>query len=176
MIIQMKAKEAVEAKILKKGNEPLFKWLQGMQFRLEMILEGEKGLKETEDNIKKTQSRSFELLKNLHSEPQTSGQGEALIKVDVMKNNFSVYLNNLLEVTSSSQDRVAELQTLSGCMYVATTELASQLNFVKELAREHSRWLLRFTNVHVSSNEELIPIIIAARAHKAKMEKGKKPK
>ena len=30
MIIQMKAKEVVEAKILKKGNEPLFKWLQSM--------------------------------------------------------------------------------------------------------------------------------------------------
>ena len=46
MIIQMKEKEAVEAKILKKGNEPLFEWLQGMQFKLDMIQEVEKGLKE----------------------------------------------------------------------------------------------------------------------------------
>lgn len=147
-----------------------------MQFRLEMILEVEKGLKETEDKIKKTQSRSFELLKDLHSEPQTSGQGEALIRIDVMKNNFSMYLNNLSRVASSSQDRVTELQTLGECIHVATTELTSQLNSVKELAREHSRWLLRFTNVHVSSNKELIPIIVAARAHRAKMEKGKKSK
>ena len=44
MIIQMKAKEAVEAKILKKGNEPLFEWLQSMQFKLEMIQLAKKGL------------------------------------------------------------------------------------------------------------------------------------
>ena len=37
MIIQMNEMEAVEAKILKKGNEPLFEWLQSMQFKLEMI-------------------------------------------------------------------------------------------------------------------------------------------
>ena len=30
MIIQMKAKEAIEAKILPKGDEPLFEWLQSM--------------------------------------------------------------------------------------------------------------------------------------------------
>lgn len=125
MIIQMKEKEAIEAKILKKGNEPLFEWLQGMQFRLEMIQEVEKGLKETEDKIKKTQSRSFELLKDLHSEPQTSGQGEALIGIEEMKNNFSMYLNNLSGVASSSQDKVAELQTLGGCIHVAAIELTS---------------------------------------------------
>jgi hypothetical protein len=33
----MKENEEVEGKILKKGNEPLFEWLQGMQFKLEMI-------------------------------------------------------------------------------------------------------------------------------------------
>ena len=41
LIIQMKAKEVIEAKILKKGTEPLFEWLQGMQFKLEMIQGGE---------------------------------------------------------------------------------------------------------------------------------------
>lgn len=55
-------------------------------------------------------------------------------------------------------------------------ELTGQVNSVKELAQEHSRWLLRFTNVHVSSNEELIPIIVAARAYKKKIEKGKNSK
>jgi len=172
----MKAKEAIEVKILKKRNEPLFEWLQGMQFRLEMIQEAEKGLKETEDKLKKTQSRAFELMKDLHSGPQTSGQGKTPIGIEVMKNNFSAYLSNLSGMASSSQDKVAELPTLSRCIHVAATELTNQLNSIKELALEHSRWLLRFTNVHVSRNEELIPIIVAARAYRAKIEKGKKSK
>ena len=87
-----------------------------------------------------------------------------------------MYLSNLSGMASSSQDRVAELQTLSRCIHVVAMELTGQLNFVKELAQEHSRWLLRFTNVHVSSNEEIIPIIVAARAYRAKIEKGKKLK
>ena len=59
----MKEKEAVEAKILKKGNEPLFGWLQSMQFKLEMIQLAEKGLKEIEDKEKKTEDRRFKLMK-----------------------------------------------------------------------------------------------------------------
>jgi hypothetical protein len=176
MIIQMKSKEAVEAKILKKGNEPLFEWLQGMQFKMEMIKEAEEGLKEIENKVKRTQDRAFELMKGLHYEPQTSGQGKALIGIEVMKNNSSVYLSNLSSMASYSQNRVAKLQTLGGCIHVVTEELIGQVNSIKELAREHSRWLLRFTNVHLSSNEELIPIIVAARAYKAKIEKGKKSK
>ena len=50
----MKAKEAVEAKILKKGNEPLNEWLQIMQFKMEIIQEVEKGLREIGDKAKKT--------------------------------------------------------------------------------------------------------------------------
>ena len=123
MIIHIKAKEAVEAKILKKGNETLFEWLQGMKFRLEMIQEAKKGLKEIEDKIKKTKSRAFELLKDLHSEPQTSGQGKAPIGIEVMKKNFSIYFNNLSRVASSSQDRVVELQALSGFIHIVATEL-----------------------------------------------------
>ena len=176
MIIQMKEKEVVEENILKKGNEALFEWIQGMQFKLEMIQEAEKGLKEIEDKVRKTQDRVFELMKGLHYEPQTSGQGEAPIGIEVMKNNFSMYLSNLSGMASSSQDRVAELQTLSGYVHIVATELTGQLNFVKELAREHSRWLLRFKNVHMSSNEEIIPIIVAARAYRAKIKKGKKSK
>ena len=65
----MKAKEAVEVKILKKGNEPLFEWLQGMHFKLDMIQEAKKGIKEIEDKIKKTQDKAFESMKGLHSEP-----------------------------------------------------------------------------------------------------------
>ena len=92
----MKVKEAVEAKILKKGNEPLFEWLQSMQFKLEMIQLAEKGLKEIEDKEKKTQDRGFELMRGIHIDSKTSGQGNALIKIDVMKetslNFWIIYL------------------------------------------------------------------------------------
>ena len=37
MVSQMKAKDEIEAKILKKGNEPLNEWLPSMQFKMEMI-------------------------------------------------------------------------------------------------------------------------------------------
>ena len=79
-------------------------------------------------------------------------------------------------MVSSSQNRVTELQTLGGCVHVAGEELTSQLNEVKELARENSKWILRFTNVHLPSHEELIPIIVAAKACRAKTIKGKKSK
>ena len=62
----MKEKEVVEAKILSKGNEPLAEWLQSMQFRSDMILSIEKGLKEIEDKVKETQNRGFELMRGLH--------------------------------------------------------------------------------------------------------------
>ena len=172
----MKEKEVVEAKILKKGNEPLFEWLQSMQFKLEMIMLVEKGLKEIEDKEKKTQDRGLELMKGLHTNSQTSGQGKALIRIDVMKDNFSKFLDNLSGVTYSSQNRIVELQTLSGCIHMAMEELPNQLNVVKELAREHSKWLLRYTNIHVPKHKELIPIIVATKAYRAKAEKGKKLK
>ena len=62
MVIQMKEKDAVKAKILKKGNEPLNEWLQSMQFKLEMIQEAERGLRETWDKATKAQDKSFELM------------------------------------------------------------------------------------------------------------------
>ena len=68
MILQMKAKEAIEAKILKKGDEPIAKWLQSMQFRTEMILSAKKGLKEIEKKIIEAQSKGFELIRELHIE------------------------------------------------------------------------------------------------------------
>ena len=61
-------------------------------------------------------------------------------------------------------------------MHVATKEVTSQLNEVKELALENLRWLLRFTNVHVPNHEELIPIIVVAKAYREKTKKGKKSK
>ena len=55
-------------------------------------------------------------------------------------------------------------------------ELPNQLNDVKELARENSKWILRYTNIHVPNHEELIPIIVVDKAYRAKIEKGKKSK
>ena len=141
-----------------------------------MIQEAEKVLREIGDKVTKTQVRAFELMRGLHTESQTSGQGKSIINIEVMKNNFSAYLSNLSGMVSSSQNRVSELQTLGGCVHVAAEEVTSQQSEAKELTLEHSRWLLRFTNVHVPSHDELIPIMAAAKAYRAKTEKGKKPK
>ena len=46
-----------------------------MQFKSEMILVGEEGLKETVIKVKKEQVRNYELLKGLHTDSQTSGHG-----------------------------------------------------------------------------------------------------
>ena len=59
---------------------------------------------------------------------------------------------------------------------MAAEEATNQQNEAKELTQEHARWLLRFTNVHVPSHDELILIIAAAKAYRAKTEKGKKLK
>ena len=59
---------------------------------------------------------------------------------------------------------------------MAMEELQDQLNDVKELAREHSKWLLRYTNIHMPRHEELIPIIVATKVYRTKVEKGKKAK
>ena len=96
-----------------------------MQFKLEMIQEAGKGLKETGDKATKTQVRAFELMRGLHTESQTSGQGKSFINVEVMKNNFSTYLGNLSRMISSSQNKVTELQTLGGCVHVAAEEVTS---------------------------------------------------
>lgn len=123
-----------------------------MQFKLEMIQGAEEGLKEIKDKVKKTQDREFKLMKGLHTTTQTSGQGKALIGIEIMKNNFSMYLSNLVRMVSTSLNRVSEIQTLGGCIHVDVAELTSQLNVVKELTREHSKWLLTFTNVHVPNH------------------------
>ena len=58
----MKVKDAIEEKILKKGNEPLIEWLQSVQFKLEIIQEAKEGLKEIGEKVKKTQDRAFKLM------------------------------------------------------------------------------------------------------------------
>ena len=93
-----------------------------------------------------------------------------------MKTNFSNFIDDLIGMTSSHQDRISKLQRLGGCVHMAMEELQDQLGVVKDLAREHFKWLLRYTNVHVHKHEELIPIIVAAKAYREKAEKGKKAK
>ena len=94
-----------------------------MQFKSKMILSVEKGLKEIEDKVKKTQDRGFKLMKGLHMDSQTSGQGKLLIEVNVMKENLSMLLDSLINVSSSNQNRARELHKLSGCIHVAMEEL-----------------------------------------------------
>ena len=48
-------------------------------------------------------------MKGLHTDSQTNGQGKDLIGIDVMKSNFSTFLEDLSGVTSSSQNRVEDL-------------------------------------------------------------------
>ena len=58
-------------------------------------------------------------------------------------------------------------------MYVAKEELQEWVNVVKDMTRENFKWLIRYTRIHVSRLEELIPMITATNAHKAKIDKGK---
>ena len=59
---------------------------------------------------------------------------------------------------------------------MATTELPKQLPTIRELAKEHSKCLLRYTNVYVPKHEELVSIMVATKAHREDLEKGKKTK
>lgn len=59
---------------------------------------------------------------------------------------------------------------------MAIEEMQEKLNVIKDLARKHSKWLLRYTNVHVHRHEELMSIIFAAKTHREKSKKGKNPK
>ena len=93
-----------------------------------------------------------------------------------MTENFSKFLDSLIDMTIGGPSKIAELQKLSGHVYMATTELTKQLPPIKELAREHSKCILKYTNVYMPKHEELVPIMVAARAHQANLEKGKKTK
>ena len=109
MILQMKTKDAIEVKILKKGDDPIVEWLQSMQFRTKMILLAKKGLKETKNKLIEAQGRGFELIRELHIESQTSGQGKVLIDVNVMIENFSKFLDSLVDVSMGGPSRIAKL-------------------------------------------------------------------
>ena len=90
-----------------------------------------------------------------------------------MQKAFTDYVDGLANESSSQSDSVTNLQHLGGCVHMAKEELQEQVNAVKDMAREHSKWLIRYTNVHVSRLEELISTIVAANAHKAKLDKEK---
>lgn len=154
----------------------MFEWLQSMQFKSKMIMAAEEGLKETKAKVRKDQDRDYELLRGLHMNSKTSGQGKEIIVVTVIQTNFSNYIDSLTKISSSHQNRVSKLQKLGRCIHVATTEIQDWLSVVKYLAREHSKWLLRYTNVHVHRHEELIPIIVVAKAYREKSKKGKNAK
>ena len=115
-------------------------------------------------------------MSGLNIDSHTSSQGKELIGITVMQENFSKFIDSLMEVSSSNQNRVVKLQKLSGCIHVAMEELQDKLNVVKELAREHSKWLLRYTNILVPKHEELIPIIVATKAYRAKAGKREEVK
>ena len=40
---------------------------------------------------------------------------------------------------------------------MAKEDLKECVNIVKDMVREHSKWLIRYTSIHVSRREELIP-------------------
>ena len=114
MVIQMKTKEVVEEKIMPKGDENLFEWQRSLQFKAEMISVAEDGLKETMRNFKEEQEKNYEFLKGLHTDSQTSGQGKGVVGVSLMQNNFSSYLDNLIEKSTNYQNKVSDLQQLMG--------------------------------------------------------------
>ena len=176
MVTHMKTKEFFKAKIFPKGYEPLFECLQSIQFKSKMFIVVDEGLKETEAKVKKDQDRDYELLRGLHMNSQNSGKGKGIIGITVMQTKFSNYIDSLIGISFDHQNRVSKLQKLGGCVHVAMEEIQDHLSVVKYLAREHYKWLLRYTNAHVNSNKELIPIIVAAKAYRTKVEKGKKAK
>ena len=76
-----------------------------------------------ERKVIEAQGKGFELIRELHTKSQASGSGKVLIHVNVMKDNFSKFLDSLIDVTTGGPSKIAELQKLSGQVYEATTEL-----------------------------------------------------
>ena len=93
-----------------------------------------------------------------------------------MQTNFSNYIDSLIGIYFGPQNRVSKLQKLGGCIHMTVEEIQDWLSVVKYLAKEHSKWLLRYTNLHAHRHEELIPIIVVTKTYKMKSEKGKKVK
>lgn len=68
-----------------------------------------KGLKETKAKVKKDQDRDYELLRGLHKDLHTSGQGKGIIGVAVMQKNFFNFIDSLTGISSDHQNKVFEL-------------------------------------------------------------------
>ena len=73
--------------------------------------------------MKEAQDRGFKLTRKLHTDSKNSGQGKALIDVSVMKENFSRFLDSLVDVSASSTNRATKLQKLSEYIHMAREEL-----------------------------------------------------
>ena len=56
---------------------------------------------------------------------------------------------------------------------MAIEELQELLNIVKNMARVHSKWLIRYTTIHMGRLDELILVMTATNAHKVRSDKGK---
>ena len=136
----------------------------------------EEGLKETKAKVKKEQDIDYKQLRGLHIDSQSSQQGKVIIGVAIMQKYLSNFIDDLIGIASGHQNKVPKLQKLGGCVHVAMEELQDQLGIFKDLAQENSKWFLRYTNVHVHRDEEIIPIIVVAKAYRTKAEKGKKVK
>jgi hypothetical protein len=149
MIINMKAKEAVKAKIFPKGDEPIFEWFQGIQFKTEMLIAAEQGMQQTERTFQEEITRSLELLKGLHAKSQSSGTGQAIVGVEKMKKSFSDYVGKLVLEASQHQDKVSDLQQLSGEIYIAMKEMLERIAVIKDLTREHAKWLIQHSHVQI---------------------------
>ena len=78
----------------------MFEWLQSMQFKFEMMMAVEEGLKEIEAKVKKDQDREYEILRGLHTYSQTSGKGKRIIGITIMQMNFSNYIDTLTRISS----------------------------------------------------------------------------
>ena len=88
-----------------------------------MILVAEEGLKEIEAKFKKDYDKDYELLRGIHIDSQASGQGKGIVGVTIMHDNFSNYLDSLIEKYFDHQNKVSKLQKFGGCVYVVMEEM-----------------------------------------------------
>ncbi len=82
--------------------------------------------------MKKDQDGDYELLRGLHIDSQTSGQGKGIIRVAVMQKNFSSYVDGSMEISFDHLNRVSEFQKLGRCVHMAMEEIHEWLNVIKD--------------------------------------------
>ena len=105
---------------------------------------------------------------------QTNGQGKSLVGITNMQKAFTNYVNGLANESFGQADRVVEIQHLNGCIHVVAKELQEWLDIVKDTTKEKYKWIIRYTTIYMGRLEGIIPIMVAANAHKVRMDKGKR--